>query len=161
MLDKFDQLEKGSPDAVASLKKDGPGSIAAMNLKKAKRWPVFFNGMSPNGLICYSSSNDKALLPLDIVLGSLGIRFDLLNSDDAFTADVNGKKLVLDLGTGNASAGGASVNSAQLPWLLKVTYWFRPPYIIALTVSGSSAIPKTRRHLHITGHPKWIKSMVV
>lgn len=107
LLDKFDQLEKGSPDAAASIKKDETASAALLNMKKVKRWPAYINGLSPEGMIFYGSDNGKALLPVDLMFNDLGMKFDLVNSDDVFTAQVNGKKLVLELGTGNMKAGGA------------------------------------------------------
>lgn len=109
MLRKQDQLAAARPDASASLKKNNSGIVGAMNLKKSGRWPLFFNGRLQDGLICYASGNGKFLMPIDIILNNLKAGYGILNSDDAFKADINGKELLLHLGTRNAKLGDSAV----------------------------------------------------
>lgn len=109
MLRRQDQLEGVRPDATESLKGKNSGLDGVMNLKKAEQWPAFFNGRLQEGLVSYTTDKGKSLLPVDILLDNLKADYGILNSDDVFKADVNGKKLKLDLGTRNASAGGSTI----------------------------------------------------
>lgn len=109
MLRKRDQLAGSGPNAVESLKKTDSGLTGTMSIKKAEKRPLLFNGRSRDGLVCYTSEDGTSLLPLDILLDSLKADYGILNADNAFTAEINGKKLVLGLGTGNANAGGEDV----------------------------------------------------
>lgn len=109
MLEKFDQLAKGGPDAAVSLKKTGAGASNTVNLKKAERLPLYLNGASREGMVCYTPENGKSLLPLDMILDGLDAPFDVMNPDDAFTAAVGDKNIMLGLGTEDAQVGSDTV----------------------------------------------------
>lgn len=109
MLGKYDQLETGKPDAAVSARKTGSGPSGLVNLKKAERLPLYFNGASREGMTLYTSESSRALLPFDMLLDDIGAEFSVLNPDDAFTAAVNGKNIVLGLGTETAQLGGVPV----------------------------------------------------
>lgn len=109
MIRKQDQLTGGKLGVAESLKRTNSGLTGVMNLKKAERWPLFFNGRLQEGLLYYTSDSSKSLLPVDIILNNLKANYGILNSDDAFSAVVNGKELLLELGTRSARVGGSIV----------------------------------------------------
>jgi hypothetical protein len=102
MLEKRDQLTGGAPDAAESLKRSGSSPAGVMDLKKASRWPLYFNGRHRDGLVYYTSESGKSLLPVDMLLDDLNADYGILNPDDAFRAVVKGKKLLLELGARGA-----------------------------------------------------------
>lgn len=109
MLRKRDQLAAARSDATEIIKRNESGLSGFMNLKKAERWPLFFNGRLQEGPVCYASATGKYLLPFDTILDNLKSDYGIFNSDDAFMAVVNGKDLLLELGTRNAIVGGSPI----------------------------------------------------
>lgn len=94
---RIPEQEGSKARAVSAPKPDMLPDMANVN-----RIPLYFNGECRDEQLLFSDKEGHTWVPLDILLGQIGIPFRLFNGDDTFKINMGGKPLLLKLGTKEA-----------------------------------------------------------
>ena len=76
-----------------------------LNTEKMQKYTLYFNGVKQEALVLHSSITLNSLFPFDTILKFLNINYNIFSSDDVLKTVINGKILLLKLGSDDGSLG--------------------------------------------------------
>jgi hypothetical protein len=95
MIQRRDQVVKVIPAGQSELNENKSNSI---NINKLKDQTIILNGIKFDGLEAYLNGKDDYLIPTDVILDTLKIKYNYYDSDNILEWDYKGKKVSIKLG---------------------------------------------------------------
>ncbi len=112
MLQRQDQVAKPTPVKQA---KPVYSNVKPVNIRRLGEEKFFFNGVGMEGIHAYVSGKDVFFVPMDIILGSMGVKFNTYSSDDILECSINGERLQMKLGQSVVTLGKEKVELDTAP----------------------------------------------
>lgn len=107
MLEKRTKIITNKPSG--EVKANAQNSAKLVNINKLKELNLYINGDKLEGEEAFQYDKGEFLLPLDVILNKIGVKFNYFNSDDILKANIKGNDILIKLWKNSFVYGGREI----------------------------------------------------